>query len=201
MSALAGATKHVRVGCLVFCVGYRNPGVLCKAAVTIDHVSGGRCELGIGAGWNENEFRAFGMPFLPIKDRLDQLEETAIVLRRLFDGERVTFHGKQVHVETRSASRARCRSACGSGSAGRARSACCASSRATPTAGTYRSWRPRSTRSANATLNDWCEQGEARPARHHAHRQPRARHRRDDAAACDARRRSSSSCSAGSRTS
>ena len=98
-SALAAATKNVRVGSLVFCVGYRNPGVLCKAATTIDHVSGGRCELGLGAGWNENEFRAFGMPFLPIKDRLDQVEETAIVLRRLFDGERVTFHGKQVHLE------------------------------------------------------------------------------------------------------
>jgi alkanesulfonate monooxygenase SsuD/methylene tetrahydromethanopterin reductase-like flavin-dependent oxidoreductase (luciferase family) len=98
MAALAAATTRVRVGCLVFCVGYRNPGVLCKAAVTIDHLSGGRVELGLGAGWNENEFRAFGMPFLPIKDRLDQLEETAIVLRRLFDGERVTFEGKQIHL-------------------------------------------------------------------------------------------------------
>lgn len=98
MAALAGATTRVRVGCLVFCVGYRNPGVLAKAAVTIDHLSGGRVELGLGAGWNEREFRAFGMPFLPIKDRLDQLEETASVLRRLFDGERVTFDGTQVHL-------------------------------------------------------------------------------------------------------
>lgn len=98
MAALAGTTTRVRVGCLVFCVGYRNPGVLCKAAVTIDHLSGGRVELGLGAGWNEHEFRAFGMPFLPIKDRLDHLEETAIVLRRLFDGERVTFEGKHVHL-------------------------------------------------------------------------------------------------------
>jgi probable F420-dependent oxidoreductase len=98
MTALAAATTRVRVGCLVFCAGYRNPGVLAKAAVTIDHVSGGRCELGIGAGWNEHEFRAFGMPFLPIRDRLDHLEETAIVLRRLFDGETVTLEGKQVTV-------------------------------------------------------------------------------------------------------
>jgi alkanesulfonate monooxygenase SsuD/methylene tetrahydromethanopterin reductase-like flavin-dependent oxidoreductase (luciferase family) len=89
----------VRVGCLVFCVGYRNPGVLLKAAVTIDHLSGGRCELGVGAGWNENEFRAFGMPFEPIKDRLDLLEETVVVLRRLLDGERVTFHGKKVQLD------------------------------------------------------------------------------------------------------
>jgi len=98
MAALAASTTRVRVGCLVFCVGYRNPGVLCKAAVTIDHLSGGRVELGLGAGWNEREFQAFGMPFLPIKDRLDQLEETAIVLRRLFDGERVTFHGKHLRL-------------------------------------------------------------------------------------------------------
>jgi len=98
MTALAAATTRVRVGCLVFCVGYRNPGVLAKAAVTVDHVSGGRCELGLGAGWNQREFDAFGMPFLPIKDRLDQLEETAIVLRRLFDGETVTLHGRQLRV-------------------------------------------------------------------------------------------------------
>jgi alkanesulfonate monooxygenase SsuD/methylene tetrahydromethanopterin reductase-like flavin-dependent oxidoreductase (luciferase family) len=98
MAALATATRRVRVGCLVFCVGYRNPGVLCKAAVTIDHLSGGRAEIGLGAGWNQAEFDAFGMPFLPIRDRLDQLEETATVLRRLFDGERVTFDGKRVRV-------------------------------------------------------------------------------------------------------
>jgi alkanesulfonate monooxygenase SsuD/methylene tetrahydromethanopterin reductase-like flavin-dependent oxidoreductase (luciferase family) len=98
MAALAAWTQKVRVGSLVFCVGYRNVGVLAKAAATIDHISGGRCELGLGAGWNEAEFGAFHMPFLPIKDRLDQLEETAIVLRRLFDGERVTFAGKQIQV-------------------------------------------------------------------------------------------------------
>src|SRR4030095_4825568 len=81
-----------------FCALFRPPGVLAKAAVSIDHVSGGRCELGIGAGWNQAEFDAFHMPFLPIKDRLDQVEEAAIVLRRLFDGERVTLDGKQIKV-------------------------------------------------------------------------------------------------------
>jgi alkanesulfonate monooxygenase SsuD/methylene tetrahydromethanopterin reductase-like flavin-dependent oxidoreductase (luciferase family) len=99
MAALAASTRRVRVGCLVFCVGYRNPGVLAKAAVTIDHISGGRCELGLGAGWNEAEFTAFNLPFQPIKDRLDQLEENAIVLRRLFDGERVTFAGRQIQLQ------------------------------------------------------------------------------------------------------
>jgi alkanesulfonate monooxygenase SsuD/methylene tetrahydromethanopterin reductase-like flavin-dependent oxidoreductase (luciferase family) len=98
MTALAAATRRVRVGSLVFCTGYRNPGVLAKAAVTVDHVSGGRCELGLGAGWNQAEFDAFGMPFRPIRDRLDHLEETAQVLRRLFDGETVTLAGRQVTV-------------------------------------------------------------------------------------------------------
>jgi alkanesulfonate monooxygenase SsuD/methylene tetrahydromethanopterin reductase-like flavin-dependent oxidoreductase (luciferase family) len=98
MAALASETRRVRVGCLVFCVGYRSAGVLAKAAVTIDHLSGGRCELGIGAGWNELEARAFGIPFGSIGARLDLLEETATVLRRLFDGERVTFEGKHVRL-------------------------------------------------------------------------------------------------------
>jgi alkanesulfonate monooxygenase SsuD/methylene tetrahydromethanopterin reductase-like flavin-dependent oxidoreductase (luciferase family) len=96
MAALASETRRVRVGCLVFCVCYRSVGVLAKAAVTIDHLSGGRCELGLGAGWNELEARAFGVRFPSIKERLDLLEESAIVLRRLFDGERVTLEGNQL---------------------------------------------------------------------------------------------------------
>src|SRR5439155_1152522 len=99
MAALASETKRVRVGCLVFCVCYRPVGLLAKAAVTIDHLSGGRCELGIGAGWNEIEARAFGIPFPSIKERLDQLEETAKALRALFDGERVTLEGRQLRLE------------------------------------------------------------------------------------------------------
>jgi alkanesulfonate monooxygenase SsuD/methylene tetrahydromethanopterin reductase-like flavin-dependent oxidoreductase (luciferase family) len=98
MAALAAETRRVRVGCLVFCVCYRPVGTLAKAAVTIDHVSGGRCELGIGAGWNEIESRAFGVPFPGMRERLDHLEEAATVLRRLFDGERVTFAGRHVQM-------------------------------------------------------------------------------------------------------
>ena len=81
MAALACETKRIRVGCLVFCVMYRHPAVLANAAVTIDHLSGGRCELGIGAGWNEAEFRAFNMPFLEIKHRLDQVSSARRVVR------------------------------------------------------------------------------------------------------------------------
>src|SRR2546422_6206312 len=81
MAALASETRRVRVGCLVFCVCYRPPGILAKAAVTIDHLSGGRCELGIGAGWNEIEARAFGIPFPSIKERLSLLEGRAQNIR------------------------------------------------------------------------------------------------------------------------
>jgi F420-dependent oxidoreductase-like protein len=99
MAALASETQRVRVGCLVFCVCYRSPGVLAKAAVTIDHLSGGRCELGLGAGWNEIEARAFGVPFPAIGARLDLLDDTARVLRALFDGERVSFEGRHFRLD------------------------------------------------------------------------------------------------------
>src|SRR5713226_6241607 len=65
MTAIALDTKHVRVGSLVICVNYRNPGVLAKAICTIDHLSGGRVELGMGAGWHENEYRGYSIPFEP----------------------------------------------------------------------------------------------------------------------------------------
>jgi len=94
MAALAIETSRVRVGCLVFCVGYRHPGVLAKALTTIDHLSGGRAECGIGAGWDEIEFASYGISFPPIKVREDQLEEYAEVLRLLFDQKRASFSGR-----------------------------------------------------------------------------------------------------------
>ena len=94
MTALAAETKQARVGSLVYCMGYRHPAVLANAMVTVDHVSGGRMELGLGAGWSQIEFDAYGIPFLPIKDRLDQLEEGVQVIRGLFTQETTTFDGK-----------------------------------------------------------------------------------------------------------
>src|SRR2546430_5784481 len=91
MAALASETKRVRVGCLVFCVCYRPVGLLAKAAVTIDHLSGGRCELGIGAGWNEIEARAFGIPLPSIKERRAHPGGTAQAPRPPLPGERVTL--------------------------------------------------------------------------------------------------------------
>lgn len=93
-TALASETKRVRVGCLVYCVGYRHPAVLAKALATIDHVSGGRMECGLGAGWHQSEFDAYGIPFLPIAQRLDQLEEAAQMVRSLWTEKRTTFTGK-----------------------------------------------------------------------------------------------------------
>src|SRR5262249_52269872 len=96
MAALAQATRNVRVGCLVFCVGYRNPGVLLKAAVTIDHLRGARSARGAGEEWKDTEFCAFGLWLEGITDRLDLQEDPGPVPARLFDGGRVRFRGKKV---------------------------------------------------------------------------------------------------------
>lgn len=85
LAAAAAETRHLRLGCLVFCINYRNPGLLAKSLVTIDHVSGARAECAIGAGWHEPEYQAFGIPFERIGVREDQLEEYAQCLRMLFD--------------------------------------------------------------------------------------------------------------------
>ncbi|GIX48763.1 MAG: LLM class F420-dependent oxidoreductase [Candidatus Tectimicrobiota bacterium] len=94
LTLLATETRQVRVGCLVFCMGYRHPAVLAKALVTIDHASHGRLEVGLGAGWHEPEYRGYGIPFPPIKERLDLLEEGIQVIRALLNNERSTFRGK-----------------------------------------------------------------------------------------------------------
>jgi alkanesulfonate monooxygenase SsuD/methylene tetrahydromethanopterin reductase-like flavin-dependent oxidoreductase (luciferase family) len=75
-------------------MAYRHPAVLANAMVTVDHVSGGRMELGLGAGWSQLEFDAYGIPFLPIKDRLDQLEEGVQIIRSLLTQPVTSFAGK-----------------------------------------------------------------------------------------------------------
>ena len=93
-TAMAMETTRVRLGALVFCVNYRNPGLLAKSLCTIDHISGGRVECGIGAGWHEAEYRGFGIPFERIGVREDQLEEAVQILRLLFDQKVSSFDGK-----------------------------------------------------------------------------------------------------------
>ena len=94
MAALAATTERVRVGCLVFCALFRNPGLLAKAAVTVDHLSGGRAEIGLGAGWFQEEFRDFGYGFPPLGRRMDQLEEALQVVRSLLREPETHFKGE-----------------------------------------------------------------------------------------------------------
>jgi F420-dependent oxidoreductase-like protein len=102
LGALAAETKHARIGCLVFYVGYRNPALLAKAATTLDHITGGRFELGIGAGWHIWEASAYGYPFPDIGTRLDMLEEAAQIIRRMLTEDRTTFSGKHFQVDNAS---------------------------------------------------------------------------------------------------
>ncbi len=94
LGALCADTSHTRIGCLVFYVGYRNPALLAKMAATLDHISNGRFELGIGGGWHEQEATAYGYDFPPVGKRLDMLEEAAPLIRSLLDLERTTFDGE-----------------------------------------------------------------------------------------------------------
>lgn len=93
-AALACHTSRVRVGCLVYSVGYRHPAVLANAIATIDHLSGGRADIGLGAGWSLVEYEAYGIPFPPVGTRLDQLEEGAACVRGLLREERTDFDGR-----------------------------------------------------------------------------------------------------------
>ncbi len=99
LAALACETRNARLGCLVFYVGYRNPALLAKAAATLDHISGGRFELGIGAGWHVWEATAYGYDFPDVGARLTMLEEAAIIIRGLLTQPRTTHHGRYFRVE------------------------------------------------------------------------------------------------------
>jgi len=98
-AALACDTTRVRCGSLVYSVGYRHPAVLANAICTIDHLSGGRADFGIGAGWSQIEYDAYGIPFPPVKVRMDQLEEAIQCVRGLLREDRVDFKGEwfQLH--------------------------------------------------------------------------------------------------------
>jgi probable F420-dependent oxidoreductase len=96
LAALAAVTSRVRLGPMVAATAFHLPGILAKKAAAVDEISGGRLVLGLGAGWNEVEFRAFGIPF---DHRAARFEESFDVIRRLLAGERVTVHGRFVDVE------------------------------------------------------------------------------------------------------
>jgi alkanesulfonate monooxygenase SsuD/methylene tetrahydromethanopterin reductase-like flavin-dependent oxidoreductase (luciferase family) len=91
LAGLAAITERVSLGPLVASTAFANPAVLAKRAATVDEISGGRLVVGLGAGWNEAEFRAFGIPY---DHRASRFEESFEIVRRLLNGERVTFRGR-----------------------------------------------------------------------------------------------------------
>ena len=90
LSALAAITDRVELGTLVICTGFRNPTLLAKMADTVEEISGGRLILGIGAGWNEPEYRAFGYPF---DHRIDRFQEALAIITALLRDGHGRFHG------------------------------------------------------------------------------------------------------------
>jgi probable F420-dependent oxidoreductase len=98
LAALAALTDRVRLGTLVACAPLRHPAIVAKMATVIDQVSGGRFDLGLGAGWYEGEFTAFGYPFGTVGERFTVLEDTVQAVAALFGDEPATFEGRTVHL-------------------------------------------------------------------------------------------------------
>jgi F420-dependent oxidoreductase-like protein len=99
MPALAAVTSKLRLGTLVTCNSYRLPAVLAKTAACVDHISNGRLELGIGAGWKDVEYKAYGIPFPPVGTRLAQLDEAVQLIKLLWTKERASFKGMHYQLD------------------------------------------------------------------------------------------------------
>lgn len=99
LAALASATTRIRLGLLVTGATYRHPSVFAAEAVTVDHASGGRLELSLGAAWFESEHRALGIPFPPVGERIDRLEDALNIVTRLMTGEVVSYSGTTMSLD------------------------------------------------------------------------------------------------------
>jgi F420-dependent oxidoreductase-like protein len=99
LAALAARTSRIKLGTMVSPVTFRHPSVLAKSATTVDHISGGRVELGMGAGWHVPEHRAFGFPFPPAPIRLQMLTEQVEIVHRQWTEDRVDFTGHHYTTE------------------------------------------------------------------------------------------------------
>ncbi len=99
LAALGALVPRIRIGTLVSGNTYRHPAVLAKMAATLDQITEGRVVLGLGAAWQENEHRAYGIPFYTLGERLQRLDEACQVIRGLFENEKTTFHGKFYQLE------------------------------------------------------------------------------------------------------
>jgi F420-dependent oxidoreductase-like protein len=99
ISALCAVTQKLRIGALVLCNSFRNPALLAKVLSTIDNISNGRLEAGVGAGWMEEEYRGYGFEFPPIGTRLRQLDEALHIVKLLFTEKKATFHGRYYRID------------------------------------------------------------------------------------------------------
>jgi F420-dependent oxidoreductase-like protein len=102
LAAVAASTRRLRLGHVVASAGYRNPALVAKMISTLDVISGGRMELGLGAGWKQDEWVAYGYPFPPLRERLAILEDTLEVVTRMLSGDRhehATFDGRHSRVD------------------------------------------------------------------------------------------------------
>ena len=99
LTALARDTETLRLGPMVSAQSYRNPALLANIAASIDHISGGRLYFGIGAGWKEVEYKAYGYPFPKPATRIRQLEETVRIAKRMWTKEKATYEGRHYSVE------------------------------------------------------------------------------------------------------
>jgi F420-dependent oxidoreductase-like protein len=99
LAALAARTERIRLGTLVSPVTFRHPSVMAKSVATIDHVSNGRVELGLGAGWNEGEHAAYGFDFPPLGARMELLEEQLEIVHRQWTEDSVTFAGRHYRLD------------------------------------------------------------------------------------------------------
>ena len=99
LAALAVDTTRIRLGTMVTSQSYRNPALLAKIAAGVDHMSGGRLEFGVGAGWKELEYTAYGYDFPPAGTRVDQLVETLEICTRMWTEDHATFTGKHYRIQ------------------------------------------------------------------------------------------------------
>jgi len=100
LSALAASTSRVKLGTLVTGVTYRNPAMLAKMVTTLDVISKGRAILGIGAAWNEDEHKGYGIEFPPIGQRMDRLDEALTIAKLMFTQDRPSFEGKYYRIDS-----------------------------------------------------------------------------------------------------
>ena len=98
LAAMAQATKRLRLGCMVNGMHYRHPAITANAAATIDHISGGRFNLGLGAGWYEVESKAYGIELGSLRERFDRFDEGLEVIVSLLGNELTTFKGRYYHL-------------------------------------------------------------------------------------------------------